>query len=298
MADWSLDLSRHAVGSIADIVRQVRQKVAEIQPGEWIRGRGWDRGYLAEGRYPHKEDLDEVSPENPVVFTEWSGHAIWANSKALETAGITRETPNPEGGEIARDGDGEPTGLLLETAMQMLTSQVPKLSDEEIESSARAAMEVLHSQGVTPVTTRDIGDFYDVAVMLAAQLEDAGMNIELVVTDWPTVTDSWDDPEAFEILTMGSPHQVLPLTHSWLEPGGQGLMEDENLIAAMEAFTSAADDQEAQESAEEIAAAYSEYLPIFKVADHSRITALDSELEGYQYAPGGGDVFWNMRPRE
>ena len=97
----SLDLSYPGVKSIAEVADRVREKVATLEPGQWVRGFGWDEAYLAEcqaqpGRRPSRWDLDDVSPENPVAFSDFTGgHILWVNTKALELAGITRVTPDP-----------------------------------------------------------------------------------------------------------------------------------------------------------------------------------------------------------
>ena len=109
---FNVDVSYPAVRSIADIAEAVRTAAAARPPGEWIQGRGWDQPYFAEGRAPTRQDLDRVAPDHPVVLTEFSGHAVWANSKALALALVTRETVPPPDGVIVKDSEGEPTGVL------------------------------------------------------------------------------------------------------------------------------------------------------------------------------------------
>lgn len=148
----TLDLGRGAVSSIAEIRDAVAEAVGSKQPGEWVRGFGWDQGYLAEGRYPTRQDIDDVSPNNPVHLREWSGHALWVNSKALELAGITRDTEAPLGGEIVKDGDGEPTGLLLEGAARLVDAVIPDFTDEEKRQGMRMAVDIMHQHGITSIT--------------------------------------------------------------------------------------------------------------------------------------------------
>ncbi|GAB3170507.1 amidohydrolase [Myceligenerans halotolerans] len=148
----TLDLSRDAVGSIADIRDVVAEALAAKEPGGWIRGSGWDQGYLAEGRYPTRHDIDEVSPDNPVHLAEWSYHAVWVNSKALELAGITRDTEAPLGGEIVKDGSGEPTGLLLEGAAGLVARVLPDFTEEEKRQGLRLSADLMHRYGITSCT--------------------------------------------------------------------------------------------------------------------------------------------------
>src|ERR1035441_6590162 len=105
-----------------DIVAQVARAAKQAKPGEWIVGRGWHQSKWdkapepnVEG-FPLHESLDKVSPDNPVLLTHASGHGAVGKSKAMEAARLTRDTPNPPGGEILKDQQGNPTGLLRETA--------------------------------------------------------------------------------------------------------------------------------------------------------------------------------------
>jgi predicted amidohydrolase YtcJ len=118
-----------AVKSIQDIVRFVAQRSAEAAPGEWILGRGYDDNKLTERRHITRWDLDIVSPRHPVMIRNISGHMSVVNTAALSLAGITRDTASPFGGHIARDDAGEPTGLLQETAQELLN--VPFLPDDK-----------------------------------------------------------------------------------------------------------------------------------------------------------------------
>ncbi|WP_199433688.1 amidohydrolase [Qaidamihabitans albus] len=152
----TLDLSRHAVGSIAEIRDLVAAAARSRQPGEWIRGYGWDQGYLAEGRYPTREDIDDVSRDNPAYLREWSGHAAWVNTAALGLAGITRDTEPPQGGEIVKDGDGEPTGMLLEGAAGLVNAVMPDFTEEEKRQGLRVAVDIMHRHGITSVTDAGI----------------------------------------------------------------------------------------------------------------------------------------------
>jgi predicted amidohydrolase YtcJ len=164
ISDWALsrpplalDVRFPIVKSIADIVNMVAVKAKETKPGEWIQGEGWDEGYLEEcfadhDRKPTKEDLDNVAPNNPVVLIEYSGHRSWTNSKALESAGITKNTPDPVGGKIERSATGEPTGLLYEKASMALREVIPPWTEQERKEALIRAMAELNSLGITSYT--------------------------------------------------------------------------------------------------------------------------------------------------
>lgn len=159
----ALDLTFPAVKSIPEMVETLRRKVAEVEPGEWIRGFGWDQGSLEECKsdpsmLPRKWDLDPVSPDHPVAFTDFSCHTLLVNSKALEIAGITKDTPDPPSGEMERDDNGEPTGILKEPGAQALVSEhVPLLTKEEKKTALLTALSHLNANGVTSFTDAAIG---------------------------------------------------------------------------------------------------------------------------------------------
>lgn len=146
-----IDLSYPGVRSIADAVARVEQGVRASKPGDWVQGRGWDEGKLAERRHIRAPDLDPVSPGNPVWLVHTMGHYGTANSRALELAGITRDTPDPPGGTIDLNPDGTPTGVLKESAMALVTRLVPELAPEQIDSAiARISLE-FSREGMTAV---------------------------------------------------------------------------------------------------------------------------------------------------
>lgn len=138
--------------SIADIVAAVREKAEEAEPGEWIQGRGWDQSKLAEHRNPTRWDLDEAAPDNPVYLTRTCGHVVVVNSRALELAGITRDTPQPVGGTIVKDGEGEPTGLMLERpAFWLVLKHVPPPDFDRKVEAIKLVSQAFSESGLTGV---------------------------------------------------------------------------------------------------------------------------------------------------
>ena len=108
--DW-LSVRLFGTTSVDELQKRLTAAVAEHKPGEWITGSGWDHTMWPEKKFPNKRQLDEVAPKNPVILTHVSGHVAVANSLALEMAGIRRDTPNPSGGEIEKNQQGDPTGM-------------------------------------------------------------------------------------------------------------------------------------------------------------------------------------------
>ena len=152
MPPLTLDLSKENVSSIEEIRTLVEEAVSKAEPGQWIRGQGWDQGYLSEARYPHLDDIDDLTPDNPIAFTEWAGHVLWANSKALEVSGITAETKAPKGGEIMRDSDGRLTGILTEGAANLVRAKIPPFTDDESRLATIEGVKHLHALGITSIT--------------------------------------------------------------------------------------------------------------------------------------------------
>ncbi|MFN3490843.1 MAG: amidohydrolase [Anaerolineales bacterium] len=125
----------------ADCLQRVAERVKNTKPGEWVLGHGWTQNQWAESSpspltplpktgegnsdFPTKEELDVIAPNNPVYLTAKSLHAAWANTAALKLANITNNTPNPKDGAIERDASGNATGILLETAMGLVSSRIP-----------------------------------------------------------------------------------------------------------------------------------------------------------------------------
>src|SRR5208283_4316042 len=136
-------------------VEAVARKVKTLEPGEWVRGIGWDEGFLEEcvsdrERHPTRWDLDPVSPDNPVCLGDFSVHSLWVNSKALELAGITEKTPVPSGGEIVKDSKtGLVTGIVREFAAQGLVMKVvPHWTKAQKRQAILGAVAELNSLGI------------------------------------------------------------------------------------------------------------------------------------------------------
>jgi predicted amidohydrolase YtcJ len=135
--------------SVAEIVRRVGAKARTLRPGEWLVGQGWDEGKLKELRYVRAADLDAVSPDNPVWLVHTTGHYGAANQYALRLAKVTAATPNPPAGTIDRDAQGQPTGVLKESAMALVEDLVPPKTKEQLERAILHMVEQLHQEGMT-----------------------------------------------------------------------------------------------------------------------------------------------------
>jgi predicted amidohydrolase YtcJ len=148
-AALTLDLSDTT--SLDDALRKIRA-FAEENPGRpWILGRGWNQEKWGLGRFPTAAELDAVVPDRPVWLERADNHANWANTLAITTAGVTAKTPDPAGGRIIRDARGNPAGVFVDNAVQLVGKIVPPPRPEDRDLAFARAQEVLLAKGVTAV---------------------------------------------------------------------------------------------------------------------------------------------------
>lgn len=153
-----MSVSLDGVASFDEIQRRVQEKIEDKNDGEWIEGRGWDQEILPGKKWPTKELIDEVAPNNPVALSRICGHCTLVNSYVLRISGITKDTPDPPGGVIVKDpGTGEPTGILHEKAMDLI--KWPQLSDRKSHEMDKEAVKLAVKEaarfGVTSVHDLD-----------------------------------------------------------------------------------------------------------------------------------------------
>lgn len=146
----ALDLTGAA--TLSEMLALVAGRAREAPPGEWIIGRGWDQERWPEHRFPKATDLDSAAPAHPVALRAKSGHALVANSLALDLAGITAATPDPPGGRIGRGTEGGPDGMLFEeSAMRLVTDLLPPPTPEEADAALRGAFSSAWRVGLTTI---------------------------------------------------------------------------------------------------------------------------------------------------
>lgn len=145
-----MQVDLRTASSEEDAVTRV-QEFAITETGPWVIGRGWNQENWQNREFPSARSLDEFIADRPVWLTRVDGHAGWANSKALELAGITAETVSPEGGEIIRDASGQPTGVLIDNAMALVESKMPAKNADYYRRALVAAFDHLVSEGITGV---------------------------------------------------------------------------------------------------------------------------------------------------
>ena len=149
----------------ADALERIQIRAQQTPAGEWITGQGWAQDLWDDRAFPTCADLDAVAPHNPVYLSAKSGHAAWVNSRALALAGVKDSTPDPAGGEILRDERGAATGILLETAMDIVGDQVPAPTPEQLADMMQAAQDHALRRGLTM-----IHDFDNPSCLVALQI--------------------------------------------------------------------------------------------------------------------------------
>src|SRR5438046_8222367 len=129
-----MTLNLQGTNTCEGFLAKVKEGVAQTERDKWITGRGWLETFWKPPQFPTRGDLDKIAPDNPVFLTRADGHGAVGNSGALKTAAVTRETANPFGGEILKNPrTGEPTGMLLDNAMDLVARNIPPPSEAERE---------------------------------------------------------------------------------------------------------------------------------------------------------------------
>ncbi|MGD9905259.1 MAG: amidohydrolase [Vicinamibacterales bacterium] len=146
---FSIDLSDPAIKTMADVQARVAARVARAKPGEWVTGDGWDEGKLAERRHITAADLDAVAPNNPVWLQNTTGHYGVGNTYAMKIAEIRKGTPDPPAGTIVHKDDGEPNGVVLESAQQLISRHVPPYTREQQKAGLVKMIRDFNAEGMT-----------------------------------------------------------------------------------------------------------------------------------------------------
>lgn len=224
-----------------EIVAMVKEAVQKAQPGEWILGRGWHQEKWDKTPEPNVDglpfhhSLSKVSPDNPVMLSHASGHASFANAKAMELAKISKETPNPKGGEIVKDSDGNPIGAFRETAQGLLRKAMSdfleKRTPEQIEAQRRqvielAAQECL-SKGIT--SFHDAGSSFETIDLFKEFVEEGKLGIRLWVMIRVSNEHLKERLSEYKIIGMGNNHLTVRAIKRSLDgalgPHGAWLLE-------------------------------------------------------------------------
>ena len=161
--------------SLQETLKGVKDCASRAAPGDWVVGGQWDAPAL--GGVPNRSSLDAVSSDHPVYLEDTSGHSVWVNSRALDLAGITKATRDPAGGIIERDASGTPSGILRESATELVHQHIPKPSVAALRSALKGSLDTMLSFGITSYTEAAVGFVAGPEPELAAytELADAGV---------------------------------------------------------------------------------------------------------------------------
>lgn len=164
--------------SLEEVLQRISAGIIESPPqdGGWIRGHGWAQDEWQDRAFPTAAHLDRIAPNLPVFLRHKSGHAAWVNSRALQIAGIDASTPDPPGGEIQRDAEGRPTGILLETSDVLVRAHLPQATSHQLASAMHRAQETCWQAGLTGIHDFDGPDCFQ-ALQILRDRGQLGMRI-------------------------------------------------------------------------------------------------------------------------
>jgi predicted amidohydrolase YtcJ len=177
--------------SFDEVVARVKTRLASAAPNEWIQGRGWDQTSWPVKEFPTAAALDAAISDHPVWLKRVDGHAGLANSVALRLAGITAATPDPEGGRLIRDAQGNPTGVFVDHAQSLIESRIPEATYEQVRRRVLAAAQRIAQNGLTEI--HDAGAGADTTRAVRQLIDEKKFPIRLyqMVADEPALLDEW-----------------------------------------------------------------------------------------------------------
>jgi predicted amidohydrolase YtcJ len=202
-----LQLNLMSVANWDEVVAMVEEAANSAEPGELILGRGWHQEKWDRAPTPNVEGiplhitLSAASPNNPVLLTHVSGHAVYANAKAMELSGIDNTTPNPSGGEIIRDGMGNPIGYFRETASRLLAPAREGATPTDPRRVVELAQEEALSKGIT--SFQDAGSSFEQIDVFKEMAEDGSLDIRLWVMVRESVAELTENLAEYRMIGVG-----------------------------------------------------------------------------------------------
>ena len=192
-----LDLS--ATTTLADALKAATSYAAANPSQAWLRGRGWNQEIWKLGRFPKATELDAVVKDRPMWLERVDGHAAWANTRAMQLAGITKSTPDPAGGKIMRDAQGNATGIFVDAAQDLVTRVMPKQTEAEARVVLERSLQQIASMGLTSVHDaginvaqdklyRSYADTNRMTARVYAMIGDVGADFDTLSKNGPLAT--------------------------------------------------------------------------------------------------------------
>lgn len=234
-----LDVNVAGIESLRETLRTIENFAAENSDREWITGRGWNQVLWEENEFPTAEDLDEVIADRPVFLTRIDGHAGWANSRAMELAGIDQSTEDPNGGRIIRNENGDATGVFIDSAMNLIENVIPEKTGEDYREALYLAMNEMSAHGLTSVHDaginsqtwnlyKDFADHDSLKTRIYAMISGTGATFDSLSQNGP-IQSYADDMLALRSVKLYSDGALGSRGAAMLEdysddPGNQGLL--------------------------------------------------------------------------
>lgn len=290
------------------IVAQVARAAKQAKPGEWIIGRGWHQSKWDRAPEPNVEgfplhaSLDAVSPANPVLLTHASGHAVFVNMRALEAAGITRGTPNPSGGEILKDRQGNPTGLLRETAEELANrayarwqaQRTPAERAAELRKTIELATEESLAKGIT--TFEDAGSPLATADVFLRMAADHELRLRLWVMLRGSNQELAPVLDRYRVIGAGDNHLTIRAIKRYMDGAlgsrGAWLLEPYADQPSSRGFNT--EDPVDVERAAELAIRHGYQLAVHAIGDRANRETLDLYERVFRSHPDQHDLRWRI----
>jgi len=193
--------------SLTEVIERVVERAKRTPKGSWIIGRGWDQNAWGNTAFPTHEALSAAAPDHPVILERVDGHAAYVYAAAMQLAGLTATTKDPSGGKIIRDAKGNPTGVLIDRASNLVESKVPPLSRDEMRAALKDAVARMHSLGL--VGMHDAGASRENIDLFEAMAQQGDLNLRLYVM-------IGDDAKALEHYFQVGPRSALYDGQVWV----------------------------------------------------------------------------------
>jgi len=234
-----MDVDVSGIRSLEETQEKLRQYAEDNPDLEWIRGRGWNQELWEKNEFPTADDIDQVIDDRPVWLTRVDGHAGWANTMAMEQSGISRETPDVQGGRIIRDERNDATGIFVDATMRYITQNMPERTEEEQRQALTLALETMAEHGITSVHDartdsftwnmyKDFADNGELKTRIYAMVAGMGDEFDILSEDGP-VEEYADHKLALRSVKISSDGALGSRGAAMLEeysdePGNHGLL--------------------------------------------------------------------------
>ena len=303
-----MQLNLMNVNNWDEVIAMVAEAVEDAQPGEWILGRGWHQEKWDKvpepnvDGLPYHHGLSKVSPDNPVWLSHASGHASYANARAMEMAGITKETPDPPGGEIVRDPDGNPIGVFRETAQSLvsrgMSHYMEERTPEQVDAEQRKIVELAEkeclSKGITSL--HDAGSSFGTIDLFKEFVEQDKLDIRLYVMVREDNEALKERLSEYKTIGLGNNHltvrSIKRLIDGALGPHGAWLLEPYSDLPSSTGLNTTA--VEVIQETARIAIENDFQLCVHAIGDRANRETLNIFEEAFKAHPEKTDLRWRI----